>query len=101
MIERIVLFKLRPEHATEAGRREIADHSRAVLTALPMVRSVTVGVPADEGSRRSWDISLVVRFDSSEEMRRYVDDPDHRAYVDEYMLPRAEVRKAWAFEVTE
>ncbi len=97
MIERIVLFKLKDEYCNEGARAEFAERTRADLSRLPSVRSVSVGVPADEASEASWDISIVVRFDSMEDVRRYIDDPDHRAYVDGFASPRIEVRKAWNF----
>ncbi|MFW6049901.1 MAG: Dabb family protein [Myxococcota bacterium] len=99
MIERIVLFKLKDEHATEAGRREVAEHSRRVLARLDRVVGLSVGVPADDASEKSWDVSIVVRFRSMDDVRAYLVDPAHRRYVDEYMKPRMEVVKAWNFEV--
>lgn len=99
MIERIVLFKLKDEYCNDAARAEFAERTRTDLGTLGCVRSVSVGVPADEASEASWDISIVVRFDSMDEVRRYIDDPDHRAYVDGYAAPRIEVRKAWNFHV--
>ncbi|KPK14949.1 MAG: hypothetical protein AMJ62_11290 [Myxococcales bacterium SG8_38] len=99
MIERIVLFKLKEEHCNDAARAEFAERTRNDLGALKGVRSVSVGVPADEASEASWDISIVVRFDSMDDVRRYISDPEHRAYVDGYAAPRIEVRKAWNFEV--
>ncbi len=97
VIERIVLFKLKDEHCNDAARAEFAERTRTDLSALERVRSVTVGVPADEASEASWDISIVVRFDSMEDVQQYIVDPAHRAYVDGYAMPRIEVRKAWNF----
>jgi hypothetical protein len=97
MIERIVLFKLKEEYCNEAARAEFADRTRADLSALENVRSVTVGVPADEASEASWDISIVVRFDSMQDVEQYIIDPAHQAYVQTYATPRIEVRKAWNF----
>lgn len=97
MIDRIVLFKLKDDYANDAARAEIAAHSRAVLEKLSQVRSVSVGEPADEAAGQSWDISLVVVLDDLEAVAAYNVDPDHRAYVDDYMIPRVEVRKAWNF----
>jgi hypothetical protein len=97
MIERIVLFKLKEEYCNDAARAEFAKRTRADLSALPQVRSVTVGVPADEASEASWDISIVVRFDSMQDVEQYITDPAHRAYVDTYAAPQIEVRKAWNF----
>ena len=99
MIERIVLFKLKNEYCNEASRAEFAQRTRRDLSALQNVQSVTVGVPADEASEASWDISIVVRFDSMEHVAQYIVDPEHRAYVDGYAMPRIEVRKAWNFHI--
>lgn len=98
MIERIVLFKLKDAHANDAARREVAAHSRDALEKVPGVRGVSVGVPADEASAKSWDLSIVVRFDAMDDVAPYLAHPDHRRYVDEYMRPRMEVVKAWNFE---
>jgi hypothetical protein len=99
MIERIVCFKLKDEYSNEASRAEFADRTRRDLGALQNVRSVTVGVPADAAAEASWDISIVVRFDSMEDVEQYMVDPEHRAYVDGYAVPRIEVRKAWNFHI--
>jgi hypothetical protein len=99
MIERIVLFKLKDEYCNDAARAEFAERTRADLSALPQVLSVSVGVPADQASQGSWDISIVVRFESMEHVEQYIVDPAHRAYVDRYAMPRIEVRKAWNFHI--
>ena len=99
MIERIVLFKLKAEYCNDAARAEFAERTLADLGALPHVRSVTVGIPADEASEASWDISIVAQFDSMEDVHQYIVDPAHRIYVDQYAIPRVEVRKAWNFGV--
>jgi len=97
MVERIVLFKLKSAYCDDEARAEIADRTRRDLGALKNVRSVSVGVPADEPSEKSWDLSLVVRFDTLEDVDAYLVDPAHRAYVDDYMRERIEVIKAWNF----
>jgi hypothetical protein len=97
MIERIVLFKLKDEYCNDAARAEFAERTRADLSALDSVKSVTVGIPADEASEASWDISIVVRFGNMQDVQRYISDPAHRAYVDQYAAPRIQVRKAWNF----
>jgi hypothetical protein len=97
MIERIVLYKLKDEYCNHSSRAEIAERTRVELGALQSVRAVSVGVPADEASEASWDISVVVRFDTMDDLRNYMVDPAHRAYVDDYASPRIAVRKAWNF----
>ena len=98
MIKRIVLFKLKEEYCNDAVRAEFAERTRKDLAALEQVRGVSVGVPADEASAESWDICIVVEFDSMADVQAYVVDPAHRAYVDQYAMPRIEFRKAWNFQ---
>jgi hypothetical protein len=97
MIERIVLFKLKDEYCNDAARAAFAERTRADLSALQDVRALSVGVPADEASEASWDISIIARFDSMDDVQRYIVDPAHRAYVDKYANPRIEIRKVWNF----
>lgn len=99
MIERIVLIKLNDEHAHDAGRAAVAARSREILSALPDVTAVAVGVPADEPSLKSWDLSLTLRFESLEAVEAYRVHPSHRAYVDEYLKPRLLLIKAWNFDI--
>ncbi len=97
MIERIVLFKLKGEYCNDAARAEIAERTRKDLGSLESVRSVSVGVPADEAAEKSWDLSVIVRFDNLQDVEAYLVDPAHRAYVDDYMRDRLELLKAWNF----
>lgn len=99
MIQRIVIFKLKNEYCNDAARAEFAERTRKDLSALSQVRDVNVGVPADEHSLASWDIAITLEFDSIEDVKAYIVDPDHRAYVDDYASPKIEVRKAWNFEI--
>jgi len=99
MVERVVLLKLRPEHATAEGRAAIAERALAVLSAVPGVLSVTAGGPADEPSAKSWDLLIATRFASPADADAYRTQPDHRRFVDEFVAPRCEVRKAWTFAV--
>jgi len=97
MIERIVLVKLTDEEVKR--RSKIADHSRGVLRLIPGVEDVHVGLPADKPSAAAWDLSLVLRFRSLDDVEAYRVHPDHRAYVDSYLKPRMAAIKAWNFEV--
>jgi hypothetical protein len=99
MIQRIVLFKLKDEYCNDAARAEFVERTGKDLGALRQVRKITVGAPADEASEASWDIAITLYFDSMEDVRAYIPDPAHRAYVDGYAMPRIEVRKAWNFEI--
>ncbi len=101
MIERVVLFKLKDAYATPDARAEIAAHSRQALQGLAGVVSCSVGVPADAPSEKSWDLSLVLHFESLSAVDAFRQDPAYREYVDEYMRPRVEVEKAWNFNVSD
>jgi hypothetical protein len=95
MIERIVLVKLEP--GVDAS--EVAERSRQVLQGIPGVCDVHVGMAADAPSAEAWDISLVLRFESLEDLEPFRVHPDHRSYVDEYLKPRMRAIKAWNFEI--
>lgn len=97
MIERVHLLKLKAPHATFAGRREIVERALAVLAAVPGVRGVTAGVPADEDAEKSWDVFIVVRFASVADIDPYRAHPEHRRFVDEFLAPRTDVKKGWNF----
>ena len=88
MIERVHLLKLKPEHATPRDRRDIVDHALAVLPAVPGVLGVTAGVAVDQEAQKSWDIFLVVRFASVEDIAAYRVHPEHRRFVDEFLTGR-------------
>jgi hypothetical protein len=98
MIERHVLIKLKAEFANDAARREIADATLAAIRAIPQVRAVSVGVPADAHASSAWDISLVVDFDSLADVQPYMDDAGHQRFTVEYLRPKVEVVKHWNFE---
>lgn len=98
MIHRIVLLKLKEEYATDVKRREIAAHIGRELAAVPGVAGVDAGVPADDRSAESWDVSLLIRFESRDLVPAYIRNPAHRALVDGYIAPRTEFKKAWNFE---
>ena len=98
MVERYVFVRLKPEHATEHGRAELRARA-AALAKLPGVLALTVGEPADAAARSAWDLSLVARFDSLAAIERYLEQPGHAAFFDVFLQPRAQVIKAWNFEV--
>ena len=66
---------------------------------LPGVKGVRVGFPADDAAKAAWDAVLIVTFERMEDVPAYASDPDHRAFVDEFLPPRLAVKKAWSFDV--
>lgn len=99
MVERIVLFKFQQSHANPASRGEVATRARELLSAIPSVGALSVGIPADPPSEKSWDLSLVLRFETLEDVEAFRAHPAHREFVDVFLGSRLEVIKAWNFEV--
>ena len=87
MIQRVVLIKLKPRYATPDAIQLIIDKTREVLPHAHGVRALAVSVPADDWTRRAWDLCLFVRFDCVEDVEAYRTDPVHRAYADEFLRP--------------
>lgn len=95
MITRVVLIKLTADSLAE--RDAFAARSLVVLSALPMVSRVEVGLPADPASAGSWDLLFQVSFADDAALAAYQEDPTHRAFVNGELIGRAAVRKAWNF----
>lgn len=98
MIERHHYLKLKQEFAHPAARAEIVGRVLEVLPAVPGVVGVTAGTPADADAERSWDVFISVRFGKLSDVGTYRAHPVHRRFVDEFLSPRVEVKKAWNFE---
>jgi len=99
MIERIVLLQMNEEFASKEALREVAEHSREVLKALPGVLECHVGLASDERTAADWHLSLVLRFTSAGDIPPYAAHPDHRAYVDRYLRPKLASIVAFNFEM--
>ena len=99
MVERYHFFKLKPAFATPTGRAEVVDELLRVLPRIRGVVKVHAGLPADADAAASWDVSLVVRFAHVDDVAVYRADPAHRKLVEEFMVPRLEVKKNWNFTV--
>lgn len=100
MIERHHYLKLKNGHANPEGRAETVRRVLEVLPTLPGVLGVTAGVPADPEAERSWDVFISVRFASLADIATYRSDTGHRGFVDEFLAPRVEMKKAWNFSVS-
>jgi stress responsive alpha/beta barrel protein len=98
MIERVVLLKLKPEHATPTARAAIARRALEALRPIPGVVAVSAGAPADEAAEKSWDVIITTRFATLAAADAYRDHPAHRRFVDDEVEPRCQVRKVWNFE---
>ncbi len=99
MILRTVFVKLHDEWSNDRGRSAIATHSQKTLAALPGVVGVDVGFPADETAKAAWDLVFHVQFERFEDVEPYRVHPDHLAFLNDYLSPKAVVKKVWNFQM--
>jgi len=99
MILRTVFVKLHDEWANDRGRSAVASHSQNTLAALPGVVKVTIGTPADEQCATAWDLVFHVHFDRFEDVEPYRVHPDHLTFLNDYLSPKAVVKKVWNFNM--
>jgi len=93
MVERIMLLKLH-----EPGERgELAKFVRDTLVELEGVDEVSVGLPADAASAKSWDVSVVMSFVSEASQAITLAHPTFTAFM-ERVSAGSQVVKAWSFE---
>jgi hypothetical protein len=92
-VERIMLLKLQ----ASAEREAIARLSRDVLAALPQLLELSVGLPSDEASSRSWDVSLIMRFATQADVDAALESSIFRHYVEVDLGGKVQVVKAWSF----
>lgn len=93
MIQRFCFVKLRDDEV--ATRAELAELLRAQL--LSAGADAIVGLPADESAVR-WDLSIVITAASVSAWHALAMQPVMAGVFDE-LAARAEVVKAWTFEV--
>ena len=98
VIERVVLIKLKPEFSTDEQRAQVMAATTETLPGAVGVLDLRVAVPADERTRREWDLCIEVVFDDLEAVERYRVDKVHRAYVDVFLRPMMEKIRAYNFE---
>jgi hypothetical protein len=94
MVERIMLFKLEDP----STRTEVAALTRTAFYDLEGLEELSVGLPADPASEKSWDMSVVMRFSSLARQNEALASSAFRNYLEQQMLGRYAVMKAWSFE---
>lgn len=73
MITHLVMFKFKdPTDAKTA--KDLLD---ALPPKIPLIRSFEVGINVVDVPGRSWDLGIVSRFDSVEDLQAYQAHPDH------------------------
>lgn len=99
MIQRVVAIKLKDQYANAEDRAQVAAMSLEVLGAVPVVRSIEVGTPADFATEKSWDVLLLLRFDDLAAVDVYRGHENHVRYMDTFLRPMLAVIKVWNFEL--
>jgi hypothetical protein len=94
MVERIMLLKL----VSPEQRADIARLSHGVLSSLPGLVELSVGLPSDAASEKSWDVSLVMRFAAQAELDAALASTVFQDYVSTKLAEPCAVIKAWSFE---
>ena len=89
-----MLFKLNDP----ATRDEVAAKSVDALSRLPNLEELSVGVPADAASEKSWDLSVVLGVANLTLLDRVLESALFTSYLDTVMAGRYAVMKAWSFE---
>ncbi len=93
MIDRIMLFKL----VDASTRQEFVELLKRDLGQLPDLTVVTVGLPADEASAKSWDVSCVLRFEHLRDLEAALASQAFQTCLEGALAPRCVVVKAWSF----
>jgi len=78
MIHHVVFFRL-ARYSPEAVA-ELAERLRAMRGAIPELAGIEVGVDVDR-SERAWDVALVTRFRSAEDLAAYRAHPVHQGVL--------------------
>jgi hypothetical protein len=94
MVERIMLLKL----VEGRERTEVAFRALSALRDLPELIELSVGLPADDASEKSRDVSLIFRCSSYRALERVLASESCRSFVEGELASAAQVTKAWNFE---
>lgn len=79
MITHVVLFKLK-DPSREAAK--VAEMLRDLQGKVPVIRDIEVGLDVLKTPDRSYDISLIVKFDSLDGLEAYQVHPAHAEVAD-------------------
>lgn len=94
MVERIMLFKLHEPSAREA----LASQAVEALARINELEEVSVGLPADAASEKSWDLSVVIGVANLALLNAVLESDGFRLFLEGVMKDRYQVTKAWSFE---
>lgn len=96
MIHHIVLFKLKPEVASEK-LEEMMRQTRSQLLKIGEVLSVKCGKNIDPESE--WGFFIAVEFESTDKLALYRDSAIHLKYVEEVIRPNTRDRFVVDYEM--
>jgi hypothetical protein len=94
VVERIILLKLHES----SERAQVGQRLQAALLDLPGLEDVSVGLPADAPSSKSWDLSVILEFASEAAQNLVLADAPFRTLMEQELAPKFQVVKAWSFE---
>jgi hypothetical protein len=96
LIRHVVLFRWKDD-ATEAQKKRAADEMATLPTLVPSIRAFACG--GDVGiNQGNYHFAVTADFEDAGGYVAYRDNPDHRAMVDEHIVPIAADRAAIQFE---
>jgi len=95
MIERIALFRLHPQ----IDRGAFAAQLRIALSTVGGLSALSVGLPSDSAAEKSWDVSLIMRFETAQVAARALASDAFLRCQRDLLEPSAQVSKQWAFEL--
>lgn len=73
----------------KADKQQLLDGLNTLIP-IPHIRSIHIGIPADTNRDvidRSYDVSLLMLFDSPEAQEAYQIDPTHVIFAENYAKP--------------
>jgi hypothetical protein len=79
MFTHIVFFRMK--EATDGTAQMVRDALLSLKGKVPQLRDIEVGIDVVH-SERSYDLALVARFDSREDMEAYQVHPEHQKVVE-------------------
>lgn len=94
------MVKLKPQYTDDESKQQIVQQTLETLKDAHGVRGLEVGTPGDARTRREWDLCILVRFATIEDVEIYRTDQVHRAYADVFLKPLRTSIRVWNFEVS-
>ena len=85
MITHIVMWKLKEiaEDRTKAANAEIIKNNLEGLSkVIPQIKYIEVGINGDKGSSNNYDVVLISKFESFDDLEIYQKHPAHKEIGD-------------------